>query len=100
MSFTTVMLAVAHRHAGRLLAAVLQGVDAVEGELGHPLPGGVHAEDAAGFFHSALITTALMAPTSGTGAALPTSVEPTGPGAVHDKPGPRPAWAGTGNVAV
>ena len=47
-------LAVAHRHPRRFLAAVLQGEDAVEGELGHPLAGGVDAEDATGFFHSAL----------------------------------------------
>ena len=47
-------LAVAHRHPGRFLAAVLQGVDAVESELGHPFAGGVDAEDATGFFHSAL----------------------------------------------
>ena len=44
-------LAVAHRHAGRLLAAVLQGVDAVEGQLGRALPGRVHPEDPAGFLH-------------------------------------------------
>ena len=56
MSLTTVIgLAVAHRHAGRLLAAVLQGEEAVEGEVGHPLPGRVDAEDTAGFLHWALI---------------------------------------------
>ncbi len=44
-------LAVAHRHAGRLLAAVLQGVDAVEGQLGRDTPGCVHPEDPAGFLH-------------------------------------------------
>ena len=32
-------VAVADRHAGRLLAAVLQGEEAVEGEVGHPRPG-------------------------------------------------------------
>ena len=36
---TVIGLAVADRHAGRLLATVLEGVDAVEGELGHPRPG-------------------------------------------------------------
>ena len=40
-------LAVAHRDAGRLLAPVLQGVEAEVGEVGHRLPGGVDAEDAA-----------------------------------------------------
>ena len=48
-------LAVAHRHAGRLLAAVLQGEHAVEGELRDGLARRVHAEDTAGFFHWALI---------------------------------------------
>ena len=44
-------LAVAHRHAGRLLAPVLEGVDAVEGEVGHRPAGGVDPEDPAGFLH-------------------------------------------------
>ncbi len=41
-------LAVAHRDAGRLLAPVLQGVEAQIGEVGDVLTGGVHAEHAAG----------------------------------------------------
>ncbi len=41
-------LAVAHRDAGRLLAAVLQGVEPQVGEVGDVLTGRVHAEHAAG----------------------------------------------------
>ena len=48
-------LAVADGHAGGLLAPVLQGEHAVEGELGDGLARRVHAEDTAGFFHWALI---------------------------------------------
>ena len=48
-------LAVAHGHSGRLLAPVLEGEHAVEGELGDGLARRVHAEDTAGFFHWALI---------------------------------------------
>ena len=49
MSFTTVrVLAVGHRHAGRLLAAVLQGVETQVGEVGDSLAGGEHPEDATG----------------------------------------------------
>ena len=40
-------LAVADRDAGRLLAAVLEGVEAEVREVGHRLAGGVHTEDAA-----------------------------------------------------
>ena len=42
-------LAVADRDAGRLLAAVLEGVEAEVGELGDVLAGRVYAEDAARF---------------------------------------------------
>ena len=45
-------VAVAHRHAGRLLAAVLQGEETVEREVGHPHPGRVDPEDSAGFLHA------------------------------------------------
>ena len=49
MSLTTVIgLAVAHRDPGRLLAPVLQRVQAEVGEVGHGLARGVHAEDTAG----------------------------------------------------
>ena len=41
-------VAVGHRHAGRLLAAVLQGVETQVGEVGDPLAGGEHPEDATG----------------------------------------------------
>jgi hypothetical protein len=41
-------LAVAHRDAGRLLAAMLQGIEAQIGEVGDVLTGRVHAEHAAG----------------------------------------------------
>ena len=41
-------LAVAHRDAGRLLAPVLEGVEAEVGEVGDGLTGRVHAEHAAG----------------------------------------------------
>ena len=46
---TVIVVAVADRHAGGLLAAVLQRVEAVEGEVGHLPARGVDAEDAAGF---------------------------------------------------
>ena len=46
---------VAHRHAGRLLAAVLQGEETVEREVGHPHPGRVDPEDTAGFLHASPI---------------------------------------------
>ena len=75
-------LAVAHRHAGRFLAPVLQGVEAVEGELGHRLTGGVDAEDATGFFHVGPHRIALMDATQSdraAGALGARSVEPTGP---------------------
>ena len=50
MSLTTVIVvAVAHRHARRLLAAVLQGVQPEVGEVSDGLARGVHAEDAARF---------------------------------------------------
>ena len=53
MSLTTVTVSPsAHRHAGRLLAAVLQGEESVEGEVGHPRPGRVDPEDTAGFLHA------------------------------------------------
>ena len=42
------LAAVADRDAGRLLAAVLQGVEAEVGQLGDVLAGGPDAEDAAG----------------------------------------------------
>ncbi len=42
------LVAVADRDAGRLLAAVLQGVQAEVGELGDLFTGGPDAEDAAG----------------------------------------------------
>ena len=45
-------VAVADRHAGRLLAAVLQGVEAVEGEVCHRAPRGVDPEDPARFLAS------------------------------------------------
>ena len=41
-------VAVADRHASRLLAAVLQGVEAEVGQLGDGVAGGVDPEDAAG----------------------------------------------------
>ena len=44
-------VAVADRHAGRLLAPVLQREEAVEGEVGHLPAGGVDTEDTAGFLH-------------------------------------------------
>ena len=48
LSFTTVIeSAVADGHAGRLLAPVLQGVEAEVGQVGHRLARGVDAEDAA-----------------------------------------------------
>ena len=40
-------LAVADRDTGRLLAPVLQRVQAEVRQVGHRLPGGVHTEDAA-----------------------------------------------------
>ena len=51
-------VAVADRHAGRLLAPVLEGVEAVEGEVGDAPPRGVDPEDAAGFLglHHRLVT--------------------------------------------
>ena len=56
MSLTTVTrLAVAHRHAGGLLAAVLQGVEAEVGQVGDGLAGGVHAEDAAGLLRGVVV---------------------------------------------
>ena len=48
-------VAVAHRHAGRLLPAVLQREQAVEREVGHPHPGRVDTEDTACFLHAAPI---------------------------------------------
>ena len=42
------LAAVADRDPGRLLSAVLQGVEAVVGQLGDVLPGRPHAEDATG----------------------------------------------------
>ncbi len=42
-------VAVAHRHAGRLLAAVLEGVEAVEDEVCHRAPRGIYPEDSARF---------------------------------------------------
>ena len=42
--------AVGHRHAGRLLPAVLQGVQAEVGEVGDRLVRGVHTEDATRLF--------------------------------------------------
>ena len=45
-------VAVAHRHAGRLLPAVLQGEETVEREVGHPRSGRVDPEDTAGFLHA------------------------------------------------
>ena len=48
-------LAVADRHAGRLLAAVLQGVEPQVGEVGHRLAGGVDAEDAAGLVRGVVV---------------------------------------------
>ena len=43
---------VGHRHARRLLAAVLQGEETVEREVGHPHAGRVDPEDTAGFLHA------------------------------------------------
>ncbi len=45
-------VAVAHRHAGGLLAAVLQGEQPVEGQVGHPHSGRVDPEDTARFLHA------------------------------------------------
>ena len=59
MSFITVMsVAVADRHAGRLLAAVLQGVEPVEGQVCDGSPRGVDPEDSARFLrlHHRLVT--------------------------------------------
>ena len=48
------LLAVARRDAGRLLAAVLQGVEPEVGELGDLLARGPDAEDAAGVLRALL----------------------------------------------
>ncbi len=45
------VLAIRDRHTRGLLPTVLQGVEAVEGEVGYRAPGGEYAEDAAGLFH-------------------------------------------------
>jgi hypothetical protein len=42
-------VAVADRHAGRLLAPVLEGVEAIEGQVCHRAPRGVDPEDSARF---------------------------------------------------
>ncbi len=55
-------LPVADRHAGRLLAAMLQGVQAVEGEKGSREAGGVHAEDSARLFRAVVEHVARHAP--------------------------------------
>ena len=52
---TTICGALADRDAGRLLAAVLQRVDAEVGELGHFLVGGPDTEDPAGVLRSAVV---------------------------------------------
>ena len=49
------LAAVADRDAGRLLAAVLEGVEAEVGELGDVLTGGPDTEDAAGVLGSAVL---------------------------------------------
>ena len=51
-------VAVAHGHAGRLLAAVLQGVETVEGQVCHRAPRGIDPEDSASFLglHHRLVT--------------------------------------------
>ena len=49
------LAAVADRDAGRLLAAVLQGVEAEVGELGDVLARGPDPEDAAGVLGSAVL---------------------------------------------
>ena len=49
------LAAVAHRDAGRLLAAVLQGVQAEVGELGDVLAGGPDAEDATGVLRALVV---------------------------------------------
>ena len=49
------LAAVADRDAGRLLAAVLERVEAEVGELGDVLAGGPDAEDAAGVLGSAVL---------------------------------------------
>src|SRR4029077_11062982 len=48
-------IAVTDGHAGRLLPAVLQGEEAVEGEVRDPLAGRVDAEDTACFLHASSI---------------------------------------------
>ena len=56
MSLTTVTrLAVADRHAGGLLAAVLQGVEAEVGQVGDGLIGGEDTEDAAGLLRGVVV---------------------------------------------
>ena len=49
------LAAVADRDAGRLLAAVLQGVEAEVGQLGDVLAGGPDPEDAAGVLGSLVV---------------------------------------------
>ena len=52
---TMIWVPVADRDPGRLLAAVLQGVEAEVGELGHLLAGGPDTEDATGVLRSAVV---------------------------------------------
>ena len=54
------LVAVADRDAGRLLAAVLQGVEAEVGELGDLLAGGPDPEDAAGVLRPLIVGVELV----------------------------------------
>ena len=72
-------VAVAHRHAGRLLAPVLQGEEAIEREVGHPHPGRVDPEDTARFLHAVTILAqggVMHPPGPGPGSAPPRPPRP------------------------
>ena len=76
------VLAVADRHARRLLAPVLQGVEAEVGQVGDRLARGVHAEDAARLLRR-------VVPVSGAAAHGPHDRTPTRP--FHHSPDQRVA---------
>ncbi len=91
MSLTTVTVSPsAHRHAGRLLPAVLQGEETVEREVGHPHPGRVDPEDSAGFLHAPPILAQARAITGRPG---PGPGSPRAPGAGR-RAGGRPGCPG------
>ena len=87
-------LAVGGRDAGRLLPAVLQGVEPVVGELGDVLAGGPDAEDATGVLRPLLAGEQVVGQASVSAwhdADSPTPAVRTGPRADRREPRPRAA---------